>query len=135
MIKDKIFYNQASAQKLGWNPSWFNADDFDEEFRLMMPSKAGPNGKDIVNRDTSKLPCYKMLHDNTCELGAKCPYQHNKEFLTKYASQMLEKWKKCPHLKSDSPHFNNKVRQQFTSTTGGLRILQRENNLPAGDHT
>ena len=109
-------------------------DDFDEEFKIMMQSKSGYSGKDANNKDTSKLPCYKMLHENLCELGAKCPYQHNKDFLNKYATQMLEKWKKCPHLKSDS-HFNNKVRQQFTSTTGGLRILQRENNLPAGDHT
>ncbi len=28
---DKIFYNQASAAKLGWEPSWFGADEFDEE--------------------------------------------------------------------------------------------------------
>ena len=27
----KIFYNQASAAKLGWDPSWFNADAFDED--------------------------------------------------------------------------------------------------------
>ena len=28
---DKIFYNQASAAKLGWEPSWFGAEEFDEE--------------------------------------------------------------------------------------------------------
>ena len=28
---DKIFYNQASASKLGWDPTWFGSDDFDEE--------------------------------------------------------------------------------------------------------
>ena len=28
---DKIFYNQASASKLGWDPTWFGADEFDEE--------------------------------------------------------------------------------------------------------
>ena len=27
---DKIFYNQASAAKLGWAPEWFGAYDFDE---------------------------------------------------------------------------------------------------------
>jgi len=27
---DKIFYNQASAAKLGWTPEWFGAYDFDE---------------------------------------------------------------------------------------------------------
>ena len=28
---DKIFYNEASASKLGWNPSWFDCDEFDEK--------------------------------------------------------------------------------------------------------
>lgn len=28
---DKIFYNQASAAKLGWTPEWFGAYDFDED--------------------------------------------------------------------------------------------------------
>ena len=28
---DKIFYNQASAAKLGWSPEWFGAYDFDED--------------------------------------------------------------------------------------------------------
>jgi hypothetical protein len=28
---DKIFYNEGSAAKLGWIPSWFGANDFDEE--------------------------------------------------------------------------------------------------------
>jgi len=30
-ISGKIFYNQGSASKLGWEPSWFNADAFDED--------------------------------------------------------------------------------------------------------
>ena len=28
---DKIFYNEASAAKLGWEPEWFGANDFDED--------------------------------------------------------------------------------------------------------
>ena len=28
---DKIFYNQASASKLGWDPTWFGCDEFDED--------------------------------------------------------------------------------------------------------
>jgi hypothetical protein len=28
---DKIFYNEASASKLGWAPEWFGAYDFDED--------------------------------------------------------------------------------------------------------
>ena len=30
-VKDKIFYNKASAAKLGWEPSWFGAKEFDEK--------------------------------------------------------------------------------------------------------
>ena len=28
---DKIFYNESSAAKLGWTPSWFGCNDFDED--------------------------------------------------------------------------------------------------------
>lgn len=31
MAVDKIFYNEASAKKLGWEPSWFGEDNFDED--------------------------------------------------------------------------------------------------------
>ena len=27
---DKVFYNESSALKLGWEPDWFGATDFDE---------------------------------------------------------------------------------------------------------
>jgi len=27
---DKVFYNEGSAAKLGWDPSWFGCDEFDE---------------------------------------------------------------------------------------------------------
>ena len=28
---DKVFYNESSALKLGWEPDWFGASDFDED--------------------------------------------------------------------------------------------------------
>ena len=28
---DKVFYNQASAEKLGWEPGWFGCKENDEE--------------------------------------------------------------------------------------------------------
>ena len=30
-VVDKYFYNQASAQKLGWEPSWFGAENFEDD--------------------------------------------------------------------------------------------------------
>tara|TARA_R110001583_G_scaffold139223_2_gene291411 strand:- start:1787 stop:2686 length:900 start_codon:yes stop_codon:yes gene_type:complete len=31
MAVDKIFYNEASALKLGWTPAWFGCEEFDED--------------------------------------------------------------------------------------------------------
>ena len=31
MTVDKIFYNEASAEKLGWTPEWFGCKEFDED--------------------------------------------------------------------------------------------------------
>ena len=31
MVADKIFYNRASADKLGWTPAWFDTDEFDDK--------------------------------------------------------------------------------------------------------
>lgn len=31
MAVDKVFYNEASASKLGWEPSWFGEDRFDDD--------------------------------------------------------------------------------------------------------
>ena len=31
MAIDKIFYNEASASKLGWKPDWFGKEEFDED--------------------------------------------------------------------------------------------------------
>lgn len=30
-IRNKIFYNESSAHRLGWEPSWFGEDEFNEE--------------------------------------------------------------------------------------------------------
>ena len=30
-MEDKIFYNQASAVKLGWSPRDYDCDDFDDD--------------------------------------------------------------------------------------------------------
>ena len=45
MVVDKIFYNRASANKLGWTPSWFGADEFDDE--LIRKIKAFQHKNDL----------------------------------------------------------------------------------------
>jgi len=41
---DKIFYNQASAEKLGWTPDWFDCDDFDEKLIKSIKNWQAANG-------------------------------------------------------------------------------------------
>ena len=38
MAVDKIFYNEASAKKLGWDPSWFGEANFDEDLIIAIKS-------------------------------------------------------------------------------------------------
>jgi len=33
---DKVFYNEASASKLGWTPDWFDCDDFDDDLVVVI---------------------------------------------------------------------------------------------------
>ena len=41
---DKIFYNQASAEKLGWEPSWFSCSEFDENLTRAIKKWQSANG-------------------------------------------------------------------------------------------
>ena len=41
---DKIFYNQASAEKLGWDPSWFGCEEFDQNLIKSIKKWQSENG-------------------------------------------------------------------------------------------
>tara|TARA_Y100000593_G_C4272254_1_gene318010 strand:+ start:326 stop:1219 length:894 start_codon:yes stop_codon:yes gene_type:complete len=41
---DKIFYNQASSEKLGWTPEWFGCDEFDEKLVKSIRKWQSENG-------------------------------------------------------------------------------------------
>jgi hypothetical protein len=55
-IEDKIFYNEASAAKLGWDPNWFGEDDFDGD--LIDKIKEFQNKHDL----TADGLCGPMTH-------------------------------------------------------------------------
>ena len=38
---DKNFYNEASASKLGWDPSWFGEKYFDDRLMVILPILIG----------------------------------------------------------------------------------------------
>ncbi len=59
MAVDKVFYNEGSAAKLGWNPSWFGADDFDDDLVFLNQII----GKKIKIHKTGYccLSCYENL--------------------------------------------------------------------------
>ena len=46
---DKHFYNEASAKKLGWEPSWFGEKYFDDKYFMIYIDETGIN-KDIFKR-------------------------------------------------------------------------------------
>ena len=41
---DKIFYNQAASEKLGWTPDWFGCDEFDEKLIKSIKKWQSDNG-------------------------------------------------------------------------------------------
>ena len=66
MAVDKVFYNEASAAKLGWDPTWFGCTDFDEKLVRAIKKWQKENGltadglcgagtfRRLVDRQTSK---------------------------------------------------------------------------------
>ena len=54
MAIDKIFYNEASANKLGWTPEWFGCKDYDEELIKHANSAPQLNHESKINPDDNK---------------------------------------------------------------------------------
>ena len=71
MTIDKIFYNEASASKLGWEPSWFGCKEFDEDLvkairnwqkdrKIKADGLCGPSThRRIYNERLSKIDDYE----------------------------------------------------------------------------
>ena len=115
-------------------------DELEEEDTLMFV-----NPKDVHNKaqkDTKSMPCYKTIFGKTCEDGSNCKYSHNRELLTKYVSASMDKWSKSPyattttnaHKHQDRRPFGHPNQEKYLSTKGNLRILQRNEDLPVGNH-
>ena len=94
-------------------------DDLEEALMYMNQSPA---------QDSSKLPCYKTLHGEICDLKDKCPYSHSKEVLHKYAVSMYNKWKKCPYI-HDSSHPPSKPAPKFFGQDNQRTTFMSRGNL------
>jgi len=56
-VKDKLFYNKASALKLGWDPSWFGAKEFDETFRRINTEREALLEEEYESLDGNHIIC------------------------------------------------------------------------------
>ena len=43
-MMDKVFYNESSAAKLGWEPGWFGCEYFDDELIVAIKKWQRKNG-------------------------------------------------------------------------------------------
>ena len=58
---DKIFYNQASSEKLGWNPDWFGCEEFDQRL-IKADGLCGPGThRRIFTQRLSEIDDYETL--------------------------------------------------------------------------
>ena len=51
MAIDKVFYNEASANKLGWTPEWFGCKEFDEKLVKSVRNWQKENGSPFTERE------------------------------------------------------------------------------------
>jgi hypothetical protein len=114
-------------------PEDYSTGEDDEELKFMNQTPGKPT------QDMKKMPCYKILHGENCELNDKCPYSHDKELLQKYATNMYNKWKKCAYVNhsmaQQKPVNQESGQRKSFMSRGNLRILQRESDdFPTHDH-
>ena len=83
MSVDKVFYNQASAAKLGWEPSWFGCEHNDEQLvvairKWQRKSKIASDGMSThLDREASRHSrlCACSIQTVRCRAEAHRPQQ------------------------------------------------------------
>ena len=60
---DKDFYNSSSAAKLGWDPSWFGCDEFNDE--LVNAIKKWQRKKNLQVQQPMSLKKTKLMQKST----------------------------------------------------------------------
>ncbi len=104
---DKIFYNQASSSKLGWEPSWFGGDDFDEELVKLIQVWQKDNGlkadglcgpktyrrirTQIESKEEKDLPSYENCNNHIVYMGEPVPIKWDKVSLFNSGGMKLRK--------------------------------------------
>ena len=115
------------------------SDELEEQEALMLVSPKEAHKS--VKKDPKAMPCYKIIFGQACDDGINCKYSHNKELLTKYVTATMDKWSKSPYAtaaiapkQQDRRPFGHPNQEKFLSTKHNLRILQRDEELPVGNH-
>jgi len=92
MSVDKVFYNQASAAKLGWEPSWFGCEHNDEQLvvairkwqrksKIASDGMCGPSTyRRIWTERQADIHDYAPAPSRQCGVGQK-HIVHNSKFL------------------------------------------------------
>jgi hypothetical protein len=63
---DKVFYNEASASKLGWSPEWFDCDDFDDDLVAVIKKwqrKVGLTADGLFGPSSYRVKLNERLED------------------------------------------------------------------------
>jgi hypothetical protein len=77
-IENKIFYNEASAAKMGWSPDWFDCEEFDEDLIEAITAWQEKNGltadglfgpasfRRLYNERISEIDVYAREETESC---------------------------------------------------------------------
>jgi hypothetical protein len=99
-IQDKNFYNQASATKLNWDPSWFNCEHFDDELEKAIEEFQKNHGlipDGLVGPDTfKKIYAEREAHAAMImhHVNQQCNKLSNKKFIVCNGNQVEIEWDK-----------------------------------------
>lgn len=105
---DKVFYNEGSAAKLGWDPSWFKARHFDDELVSAIANWQKENG---IKADGLCGPStYRRIYtQREGEIGIYTPYkihEKNESFIVHRGNFLPIEWPKVV-LWSDDDGFKS----------------------------
>ena len=91
-------------------------DDFEQQFAQAM----------VLEKSTEKMPCHKMLFNDTCSNGDRCKYSHDQTLLDAEWSRLCEKRRKLRGTRYDV----DSSAVQSTVPSSVVALNQRRRNQP-----
>ena len=93
---DKVFYNEGSAAKLGWNPSWFGVKNFDEDLIDAIAKWQKDNGikADGLCGPTTYRRIFTQRESEIGEHKPFCPKTKDEAFIVHQGNFLPIEWDK-----------------------------------------